>query len=136
MDTWHKRLEMALTARNRGWIDLFAYLNKETGISKPSVYAWKPDSEKRSTMMNGDNAALVCGWLAINPMWLFHNKGPSGLEDESSEKRIVRFYKQLSETRKAVVEQTIQGFVALELSENAAHIADFRADPKASERKA
>ena len=30
--------------------------------------------------MNGDNAAHVCAYLQINPLWLFDNIGPSGLD--------------------------------------------------------
>ncbi len=83
MKTWHNRLQEAMTARGKEWSDLFHYLTTMTGIKKPSVYAWKVDIDKRSTMMNADNAALVCQWLHINPMWLFHNKGPSGLDQGS-----------------------------------------------------
>lgn len=76
-ETWHKRLEAALLARKLDYKDLVGV----TGLSKPSVYAWKVDANKRSTMMDGDNAALVCDFLRISPMWLFHGKGVSGLED-------------------------------------------------------
>lgn len=30
--------------------------------------------------MNAENAALVCEFLNINVLWLFHGRGPSGLE--------------------------------------------------------
>lgn len=76
MTTWHDRLDMALTAREKGWPDLVA----ATKAEKPSVYAWRPTAKKRSTMMNGDNAALVCELLEISPVWLFHGRGQSGLE--------------------------------------------------------
>lgn len=75
MNTWHDRLELALQARNRGWDELVS----ATKLKKPSVYAWKPNATKRSTMMNGDNAARVCEFLRISPLWLFYEEGPSGL---------------------------------------------------------
>lgn len=81
MTTWHDRLNQALEARGKDWADLVA----PTGRTKPSVYAWKPTANDRSSMMNGDNAALVCEFLKINPMWLFHGRGPSGLENEKPE---------------------------------------------------
>jgi SOS-response transcriptional repressor LexA len=62
------------------WKSLYEYLHRLNNISKPSVYAWKPDATKRTEMMNGDNAANVCSWLRINSKWLFENEGPSGLE--------------------------------------------------------
>lgn len=77
METWHDRLQIALTAKGKDWPDLVTV----TGLKKPSVYAWKPTATKRSTMMDGANVAKVCKFLGINPMWLFHNEGPSGLED-------------------------------------------------------
>lgn len=131
MNTWHYRLEQALSEREKTWKDLYAFLHKKNGIAKTSVYAWKPDHEKRSTMINGDNAALVCGWLSISPMWLFHNEGQSGLEKASDEKRVIDLYRQLSAERKAAAEQIIKGFVALDLAENAAHIANPENDPEA-----
>lgn len=76
-ETWHKRLAAALLARKLDYKDLISV----TGLSKPSVYAWKVDANKRSTMMDADNAALVCDFLRIHPLWLFHGKGASGLED-------------------------------------------------------
>lgn len=76
--TWHNRLESALIKRGKDWSDLVT----ATGLTRTSVYAWKPWSGKRSNMMNGDHAAVVCAFLAINPLWLFHNRGPSGLEKE------------------------------------------------------
>lgn len=124
MTTWHYRLEQALSARHRTWKDLYAFLNKKNGIAKTSVYAWKPDHEKRSTMINGDNAALVCGWLSISPMWLFYNEGQSGLEEISEEKRLLDLYKQLSPAKRASAEQIIQGLIALDLAENSAHVAN------------
>lgn len=116
MDTWHKRLQIALTARGKDWPELYTHLTSITKITKQSVYAWKPDSEKRSTMMNADNAAVVCSWLEINSMWLFHNKGPSGLEDESDVARVSKAFASLT-TRRALAEQTILGFAALEAAE-------------------
>jgi hypothetical protein len=77
METWHNRLQTALTVRRKDWADLV----KVTGLKKPSVYAWKPNATKRSTMMDGENAAKVCKFLGINAMWLFHDEGPSGLEE-------------------------------------------------------
>lgn len=32
-------------------------------------------------MMDGDNTAIVCSYLRINPTWLFTGKGASGLDD-------------------------------------------------------
>ena len=81
MTTWHDRLQLALAKRGKDWPDLVAV----SGCSKPSVYAWKPTANKRSTMMDGDNAALVCEFLQINQLWLFHGRGPSGLEDREYE---------------------------------------------------
>lgn len=80
METWHNRLDFALSARGKGWADLVSV----TGKKKPSVYAWKPDASKRTEMMNADNAAKVCEWLGISSKWLFENVGPSGLEDRPS----------------------------------------------------
>jgi hypothetical protein len=84
MTTWHDRLQTALDARKLDWPDLI----KPTGKTKPSVYAWKPGANDRSTTMNADNAALVCDFLKINILWLFHGRGPSGLEppDENGKK--------------------------------------------------
>lgn len=79
MTTWHERLQTALTARKKDWPDLV----KPTGKTKPSVYAWKPNANDRSTTMNAENAALVCEFLKINVLWLFLGRGPSGLEDEA-----------------------------------------------------
>jgi len=95
MNTWHKRLQEALTVRGKEWGDLFSHLHHLTGIKKPSVYAWKPDAEKRSTMMNGDNAAVVCEWLHINPMWLFFGTGASGLSTDSTEQALLDAYRKL-----------------------------------------
>lgn len=76
MTTWHDRLQQAITARDKRWDELVDV----TGKSKPAVYGWKPGATKRSEMMNGDNAAKVCDFLQISAMWLFHGKGPSGLD--------------------------------------------------------
>lgn len=73
-NSWHHRLNTALDARKLKWKDLFVYLNGINHITNPSVYAWKPGYGKQSNMMTGDNAALVCSWLRISPMWLFHDK--------------------------------------------------------------
>ena len=90
MKTWHDRLEAALQARNRGWDELVS----ATKLKKPSVYAWKPNATKRSTMMNGDNAARVCAFLRISPLWLFYDEGPSGLGEQ-----VVRYPSLTSEPR-------------------------------------
>ena len=83
MTTWHDRLQEALNARQLDWPDLVA----PTGRKKPSIYAWKPDANDRSTMMNGDNAALVCEFLKINPLWLFYGRGPSGRRTDITSER-------------------------------------------------
>ena len=75
MDTWHYRLDYAIRCRGKKWPELV----EKTGLSKPSVYAWRPDAKKRSSMMDGDNSAIVCDWLGIKAMWLFHGIGESGL---------------------------------------------------------
>lgn len=80
METWHNRLQHALDVRGYDWPDLV----RVTGLSKPSVYAWKPNATKRTTMMEGGNAAKVCTFLRINSRWLFDNALPSGLEDRVS----------------------------------------------------
>jgi hypothetical protein len=85
MATWHNRLDEALKKRGKTWPDLVTV----TGLKKPSVYAWKPDATRRSTMMDGENAAVVCHYLHINAMWLFHNHGPSGIEDEPKALRLI-----------------------------------------------
>lgn len=82
MSTWHDRLQLALNARKLDWPDLV----KPTGKTKPSVYAWKPNSNDRATTMNAENAALVCEFLGINVLWLFLDRGPSGLESGDYEK--------------------------------------------------
>lgn len=79
MKTWHERLEEALEARGMAW-DALVHI---TGCAKPSVYAWKSRATKRTSMMNGDNAARVCATLGISPLWLFYGEGPSGLERRS-----------------------------------------------------
>ena len=76
MATWHSRLQSALTVRGKSWADLVDV----AGLTLPSVRAWYPLASKRTTMMNGDNAARVCAFLQINPLWLFDDVGPSGLE--------------------------------------------------------
>ena len=75
METWHYRLDYAMNARGKKWPELV----EKTGLSKPSVYAWRPDAKKRSTMMDADNATIVCEWLGINHKWLFFGAGDSGL---------------------------------------------------------
>lgn len=72
MDTWHDRLQFALLLRKKTYADLV----RITRLAKPSVYAWKPTANKRTEMMDGNNAALVCEALNISPLWLFHNRGP------------------------------------------------------------
>lgn len=62
----------------------FPDLVAATKLKKPSVYAWASDAKDPTKMMNGDNAAIVCQVLRINAMWLFHNEGPSGLEDQNN----------------------------------------------------
>lgn len=86
MDTWHNRLDSTLSERGKTWKDLFMYLHAKTGISKPSVYAWKPLAKARTEMMNGDNAAIVCAWLSINSDWLFTGKGLRDLSPSSDTK--------------------------------------------------
>lgn len=82
METWHDRLDLAMKMRGKKWADLV----KVVGLSKPSVYAWRPNAKKRTEMMNGDNAAVVCAWLEINSEWLFKGTEPSGLDDTHPEK--------------------------------------------------
>lgn len=79
MTTWHNRLQTALDARKKDWSDLL----QPTGKKKPSVYAWKPNANDRAVTMNAENAAAVCEFLKINVLWLFHDRGPSGLEDSN-----------------------------------------------------
>jgi hypothetical protein len=76
METWHDRLDFALKKRGKKWAELVVV----TELSKPSVYAWRPNAKKRTEMMNGDNAAVVCEWLQINSKWLFEGTGESGLD--------------------------------------------------------
>lgn len=85
METWHDRLDLAMKSRGKKWAELV----KITGLSKPSVYAWRPDAKKRTEMMNGDNAAIVCEWLGISSKWLFEGVGDSGLDLRCSEKKMV-----------------------------------------------
>lgn len=73
--SWHDRLQQALDARGKTWSDLV----DATGLTEPSVYAWRPSASRRTTMINGDNAARVCAYLHINALWLFDEIGPSGL---------------------------------------------------------
>jgi hypothetical protein len=82
METWHDRLDFALKKRGKKWAELVQI----TGLSKPSVYAWRPNAKKRTEMMNGDNAAVVCAWLQISNKWLFEGVGESGLEPDRLEK--------------------------------------------------
>lgn len=102
--TWHFRLNEALEVRKHDWQDLFNYLASVKKITKPSVYAWKPEYGKQSHMMDGDNAAYVCSWLRINPMWLFHNTGPSGLEEAGTAKRIAKLVSDMTEEERKTLE--------------------------------
>lgn len=117
MKTWHNRLQEALTARGKDWPELFAYLNAATGIKKPSVYAWKPDAERQSTILNGDNAALVCAWLQISPMWLFFEKGYSGLEQDDDLADLVSKYVRLTPSRKTTVKEVLHSLAATQEAE-------------------
>lgn len=75
--TWHHRLAEALEKRGKKWSDLI----EVTGMTKPAVYGWKPDDKgSRAKMMDGNNAARVCEFLQINPVWMFFGEGQSGLE--------------------------------------------------------
>ena len=107
MKTWHYRLQEAMTARGKDWQDLFAHLNATTDIKKPSVYAWKVTAEKQSTMINGDNAAVVCEWLGINPMWLFFGKGQSGLDGDQSETILLESFRKLPKEDRARIVYTV-----------------------------
>lgn len=73
METWNKRLEQAMDARGKNQADLV----KVTKKAAPSVSGWITGSTK---MMDGENVAIVCAYLGINPMWLFFGAGESGLE--------------------------------------------------------
>lgn len=130
-ETWHYRLQQALEARRLDWPDLFSHLKGH--ISKPSVYAWKTDAKTRSTMMDGDNAALVCAWLNISPVWLFHGEGKSGLEDKaiSDRERIAGIYESLTPERKLAAEQMLMGFAALEKAELDARLIGDQKSAKA-----
>lgn len=77
MTTWHDRLQIALTAREKDWPELV----QATGKKKPSVYAWKPSANDRAITMNAENAAEICEFLKINVLWLFCDRGASGLEN-------------------------------------------------------
>jgi len=96
MSSWHDRLEYALQKRGKRWPDLVAV----TGLSKPSVYAWRPGATKRTEMMNADNAAIVCAYLGINSTWLFESRGPSGLENEHADHGYVQH---VSETKDEIL---------------------------------
>lgn len=120
MKTWHERLDEAINARERTWPDLFEYLTRRNQISKPSVYAWKPGAEKRSTMMNGDNAALVCHWLNISPLWLFYGEGESGLNDNRELADMVSDYMQLNDNKKIAVREVVASMKAAQDAEEAA----------------
>lgn len=75
MKSWHERLKYALQKRGKTYGDLA----EATGLRLTSVYAWNPNATKRTRMMNGDNAAIVCNYLQISPLWLFTGRKPSGL---------------------------------------------------------
>jgi transcriptional regulator with XRE-family HTH domain len=75
METWHKRLATALTARGKTQADLV----RATGKKPPSVNGWLTGETK---MMEADSSARVCAYLRINALWLFHKIGASGLDDE------------------------------------------------------
>lgn len=73
METWNERLAKAMAARGK----IAADLSRITKKKAASVSDWLSGKTK---MMEADNAAVVCGFLHINPDWLFFGKGPSGLE--------------------------------------------------------
>ena len=77
-NSWHARLEKALIARQKTQADLV----RITGKKASSVSDWISGETK---MMDGQNAAKVCAFLQINPAWLFENRLPSGLEDDSTQ---------------------------------------------------
>lgn len=123
MTTWHNRLQDALTARDKTWQELFEYLHSLNKIRKPSVYAWKPDANKRSTMMDADNSALVCSWLNVSPLWMFHGKGLSGLDKCDDIADMVGKYITLSESRKTAVKEVLHSMAATqEAEESAKHL--------------
>jgi len=76
MDTWNKRLKYAMDERGASQADLARVTRKKA----PSVSAWISGDTK---MMDGENVAIVCAYLGINPLWLFFNKGESGLNGKS-----------------------------------------------------
>jgi DNA-binding Xre family transcriptional regulator len=79
MPTWNKRLEEAMEARGKKRTDLARIAE----VTPASVSDWISGKTK---MMEGQYAAIICDFLRINPMWLFHKKGPSGLEDGAGHK--------------------------------------------------
>lgn len=123
MKTWHTRLDEAIAARGKTWLELFEYLHREIQITKPSVYAWKPNSSKRTTMIDGENAALVCHWLDISPLWLFYGKGESGLEGDNTVRDIKTMYSNLTYSRKTIINEVLHSLVATQdAEEDAAQI--------------
>ena len=100
MTSWHNRLDFALTHRGKTWADLFDHMNHSPAkLKKPSVYAWKPNATKRSTMMDASNAAIVCKFLGITPMWLFHNEGT--IDDQEHE--LLSLFRQLKPKEKSIL---------------------------------
>lgn len=120
MATWHDRLQTALDARGVEWLEFYNYLHKRTSITKQSVYAWKPEAERRSTMMNADNSVVACEWLKISPLWLFFGEGSSGLEKENKTADLIAALESLPEDKRATAEQMVYGLVALEEATKAA----------------
>ena len=116
MTTWHTRLQQALTAREKTWQELFDYLAPINKIRKPSVYAWKVDATKRSNMIDGDNLALVCAWLNINPILMMHGQGNSGLED-SEISTLFSMYAGLSSSKQTAVKEMIHTLAAAQEAE-------------------
>lgn len=79
MNTWNERLNAALAIRKKaGWAVSNAELARKAGVSRPTVGDWLHGHTK---MMDGDNSAIICDYLQISPVWLFHGKGKSGLEE-------------------------------------------------------
>lgn len=74
-ETWHQRLNQALTARGK----IAADLVRITGLKASSVSDWLSGDTK---MMEAGNAAKVCAYLRINLDWLFEGRLPSGLEED------------------------------------------------------
>lgn len=88
MNTWHTRLDEALKHRGYSWLELFNELNRKLGISKPSVYAWKPNYKNRTEMLNGDNLDAVCKFLRIRSDWLINGTGPMDFaQDQQPDRR-------------------------------------------------